>query len=100
MPTTKMSTPFEAYATAGQRPGAALLSLLLQMHPGLFSGAALLCGYVIELPAAVDLRGTPVLVVHGRRDPVVPLDAAERGANFLEDRGAVVRLVAAGTLPA
>ena len=72
----------------GFSQGGALLSLLVQQQPALLAGAALLCSYVFELLPYAVMGSMPVLMVHGARDPIIPLALAERGAAWLEERGA------------
>jgi len=77
----------------GFSQGAALISLLVQRRPGLFSGAALLCGFVVQEPGGPALPGTPLLIVHGLRDSMIPVRAAREGAHHLERRGARTVLI-------
>ena len=81
----------------GFSQGAALLALLLQRRPALLDGAVLLCGYVVQEPKTAVLTGVPVLVIHGMRDDVVPLQAARQGVLHLQQCGADVALITDNT---
>ena len=71
--------------------GANIAAALLLLSPGSLAGAALLRPMVPfrETPAA-DLAGTPVLILSGRADPIVPEAQAERLARDLAAAGAGV----------
>ena len=78
----------------GFSQGAGLLSLAIQQPHHPFSAVALLAGFVMErapltqaLPHPVD-----VLVAHGSNDTTVPFSDAERGINYLRQRGATVEM--------
>lgn len=87
----------EAYAlpapvAVGYSNGANIAAALLLLHPGVLAGAALLRAMVpLADPPAADLAGTPVLLLSGAADPILPLGNATRLAGMLRSAGAVVR---------
>ncbi|WP_158805403.1 MULTISPECIES: alpha/beta hydrolase [unclassified Acidisoma] len=72
--------------------GANIAAAVLLLHPGVLAGAALLRAMVplAEAPPA-KLAGTPVLILSGARDPVVPAENAARLAAIYAEAGAEVR---------
>ena len=78
--------------------GANIAAAVLQLHPEALAGAALLRAMVplMEAPAA-DLSGTPVLLLSGAADPIVPVAEAALLAQRLSAVGA---RVTSQTLPA
>ena len=78
--------------------GANIAAALLMLHPGVLAGAALLRAMVpLSDPPGFRLDGTPVLILSGARDPIVPASNAARLATLLGEGGADVRH---DTLPA
>ena len=72
--------------------GANIAASLLLRHPGLLRGAALLRAMVpFRDPPAVRLEGTPVLLLSGAADPIVPAANSDRLAAMLEAAGAAVQ---------
>ncbi|MBD2099820.1 alpha/beta hydrolase [Leptolyngbya sp. FACHB-261] len=55
--------------------------------------AGLICmsGYLVELPPASQVSRSPILVTHGRRDQVVPLQAAQATRDALQKVGLKVQ---------
>ncbi|WP_160122469.1 alpha/beta hydrolase [Rhodovarius lipocyclicus] len=71
--------------------GANIAAALLLRHPGLLAGAALLRAMVpFAQPPAADLSGTPVLLLSGVSDPIVPAANSARLAALLRADGAAV----------
>jgi phospholipase/carboxylesterase len=63
----------------------------LLLQPGVLAGAVLLRAMVpLAQPPAADLKGTPVLMLSGVADPIVPAANAIRLATQLSDAGAEV----------
>lgn len=78
----------------GFSQGAGTLSVLLQEHPQLFDGVALLAGFVIQrAPESHPLPAIRILIAHGSNDETVPISVAHQGAEYLRARGASVELV-------
>ena len=71
--------------------GANIAAALLLLRPGCLAGAVLVRAMppFAEAPAAV-LAGTPVLILSGAADPLIPAAAAQRLAADLAGRGAEV----------
>ncbi|WP_439599143.1 alpha/beta hydrolase [Falsiroseomonas sp.] len=71
--------------------GANIAAALLLRHPGLLRGAALLRAMVpfADAPAG-DLKGTPVLLLSGLMDPIVPAANSRALASQLQGAGASV----------
>ncbi|WP_424812927.1 alpha/beta hydrolase [Roseococcus sp. YIM B11640] len=71
--------------------GANIAAALLFRHPGLLAGAALLRA-MVPLPEAPEgsLAGTPVLMLSGTMDPIIPLANSRRLAQGLGEAGAAV----------
>lgn len=79
--------------------GANIAAALLLMRPGTLAGAALLRAMVpFATPPSADLAGTPVLLVSGSVDPMIPAEKAAHLANALTAAGATVdhRILATG----
>lgn len=82
----------------GLSNGANIAAAVLQLHPDVLAGAALLRAMVpLVEPPKVALAGKPVLLLSGTRDPIVPAANAAELAARLSAAGAVVT---ARTLPA
>ncbi|TDR93281.1 alpha/beta hydrolase [Enterovirga rhinocerotis] len=87
-----------APVAVGFSNGANVAAALLLLRPGVLAGAALIRAVVpFREPPPADLAGTPVLVLSGAADPIVPAADSERLAALLTEDGAAVRHV---TLPA
>ncbi len=91
---------FELYprkiAALGFSQGAGALSLVFQRRPALFSSVGLLAGFVIKDwtssgPTHASLPN--IYIAHGTMDDVVPISRAREGAEWLRERGAVVKIV-------
>ncbi len=77
----------------GYSNGANIASSLMFLHPHLLSGAVLFRGMVpFPLDSVPDLRGVPVLLASGNRDPVVPKEQVSRLAAMFEGAGADVSI--------
>jgi phospholipase/carboxylesterase len=79
--------------------GANIAAALLLLRPGVLSGAVLLRAMVpLSEPPAADLAGTPVLMLSGVADPIVPAANAAKLAALLGDAGAAIthRILPAG----
>jgi predicted esterase len=76
-----------AYST-----GADMAAAMLLREPGLLHAAVLLRPRWAPRCRGARLRGEPVLVLAGRRDPLAPAGAAEAVARTLRDAGAAVAL--------
>jgi predicted esterase len=75
----------------GYSNGANIAASMLLLHPGVLGGAVLLRAMVPLTPAETPkLDGTPVLLVSGNHDPIVPLSNSKRLAALLEKAGADV----------
>ncbi|RAI45860.1 alpha/beta hydrolase [Rhodoplanes roseus] len=74
--------------------GANIAAALLQLHPGILAGAVLLRAMVPldPPPPAEGLGGTPVLIVAGDADPIMPPGDPEKLAASLAAAGADVTL--------
>ncbi len=82
----------------GFSQGAAVLSALSLTKPSLFSGVAMLAGFVphagFEASLKTERASQPHLfVAHGTMDEVIPLDVAENGVLVLKSLGFQVELV-------
>ncbi|WP_051356623.1 alpha/beta hydrolase [Azorhizobium doebereinerae] len=72
--------------------GANIAAAVLELYPGVLAGAVLLRAMVpLKAAPKADLAGTPVLILSGAVDPIVPADNAARLAATLEGMGAQVR---------
>jgi phospholipase/carboxylesterase len=76
----------------GYSNGANIAASLLLSRPGLLHSALLFRAMVPYETHAVGLEGTRVLILAGRRDPIIPLANAERLATLLREGGAEVTL--------
>jgi phospholipase/carboxylesterase len=75
----------------GYSNGANIAGSLLLLRPGALTGAILLRPMVPIVPESMpDLKNTPVLLVSGRYDPIVPADETLQLAAMLRDAGAEV----------
>lgn len=82
----------EAPAAVGFSNGANIAAAVLMLHPGVLAGAALLRAMVpLGTPPAFRLDGTPVLILSGAMDPIVPTENAARLAAILGHAGADLR---------
>ena len=80
-----------APVAVGFSNGANIAAALLLMRPGVLSGAVLLRAMVpLSQPPVAHLSGTPVLMLSGVADPIVPGANAARLAAQLTDAGADV----------
>ena len=71
--------------------GANIAAALLLLHPGVLAGAILIRGMVpLKNPPAADLAATPVLLLSGSADPIIPLANATRLATMLREAKAAV----------
>jgi phospholipase/carboxylesterase/glyoxalase family protein len=71
--------------------GANIAASILLRRPGVLHGAVLLSPMVpFEPDTLPDLRGTPVFIGAGRKDPLVSADEVERLAGRLREAGADV----------
>jgi phospholipase/carboxylesterase len=88
---SRASYGLAAPVAVGFSNGANIAAALLVLRPGTLAGAALLRGMVpLQDPPPADLAGTPVLLLSGSLDPIVPAANAERLASQLEARGGAV----------
>ncbi len=71
--------------------GANVAAAMMALNPGVLRRAVLMRG-MVTLPSfdGADLRGSRVLLLSGRHDPIVPVDNAERLAAMLRKAGAEV----------
>ncbi len=77
----------------GYSNGANIAAALLLLHPGLLSGAALLRAMLPLVPEPLlPIAGTPVLMLSGQHDGIVPQDRAEKLAQTLSYAGAKVEV--------
>jgi phospholipase/carboxylesterase len=82
----------EAPVAVGFSNGANIAAAVLMLHPGVLAGAALLRAMVpLGTPPAFGLDGTPVLILSGAMDPIVPAENAARLAAILDHAGADLR---------
>jgi phospholipase/carboxylesterase len=82
----------EAPVAVGFSNGANIAAAVLMLHPGVLAGAALLRPMVpLGTPPALRLDGTPVLILSGAMDPIVPAENAARLAAILGHAGADLR---------
>lgn len=72
--------------------GANIAAAVLLLRPEALAGAVLIRAMVpLRVAPAADLTGTPVLIVSGAGDPIVPADNVMRLASLLKDAGAIVQ---------
>jgi phospholipase/carboxylesterase len=77
----------------GYSNGANIAGAVLLLRPGVIKSAVLLRAMVPLTPAALpDLTGIRVLICSGTRDPIIPVENAERLSAMLRDGGAEVTL--------
>ena len=75
----------------GYSNGANIAAAVLLLRPGTIPSAVMLRAMVPLTPASLpDLNGTRVLICSGKRDPIIPVENAERLAAMLRDAGADV----------
>jgi phospholipase/carboxylesterase len=75
----------------GLSNGANIAAAVLQLRPDALAGAILLRAMVpLQEPPKADLSGTPVLILSGALDPIVPDENAAQLAAMLGQAGAVV----------
>jgi phospholipase/carboxylesterase len=75
----------------GYSNGANIAAALLLLRPGVLGGAMLLRAMVpLSQPPKADLTGTPVLIVSGGQDPIIPASNASQLAAQLANAGADV----------
>ncbi len=80
-----------APVAVGFSNGANIAAALLLLRPGVLAGAVLIRAMVpLGQPPAADLAGTPVLVLTGAMDPIIPEENAGRLAAQLAAAGAQV----------
>ena len=77
----------------GFSQGAALLSLIVQEQPWRLHRAALLAGFVIERSGENAGQRPDVFIAHGTVDPIVPIERARRGAEWLRQCDCEVTVV-------
>lgn len=76
----------------GYSNGANIAAALLLMSPEALAGAILLRAMVpLTDPPAADLKRSPVLILSGRQDPIVPADNADMLAMMLSAAGGKVK---------
>jgi phospholipase/carboxylesterase len=89
----KYSIDHRRIYAVGYSNGANIAASLLLLRPGVLAGAALLRAMVPLIPDALpDLNGTPVLLMSGHHDPIIPTENSRRLAVLLGDAGADVTL--------
>jgi predicted esterase len=77
----------------GYSNGANIAANVLLHHPGVLAGAVLFHAMVPSVPEELpDLRGVPVFIGAGQRDPLIPPPQTERLALLLQQSGAEVTL--------
>jgi phospholipase/carboxylesterase len=77
----------------GYSNGANVAAAVLLLRPGIITSAVLFRAMVPLVPdTEPSLRGTRVVIYSGNRDPIIPLDNAERLAAMLRSAGAEVTL--------
>lgn len=89
----------EAPIALGFSNGANIAAAMLMQRPDILSGAILLRAMApFAEPPAASIYGTPVLIVSGAQDPIMPASNPARLAAQLRERGATVdhRVVPAG----
>lgn len=79
----------------GFSQGAALLSVGLQSGALAFDGFGLLAGFVVplDLDERREVRRVPILIAHGTKDDVVPIEKARQGRDSLLAQGFPVSYV-------
>jgi phospholipase/carboxylesterase len=83
-----------AFYLLGFSQGGALAATLFQLYPHVFSGLALLAGFVPRVleQKVLSPHSRRVLIAHGLEDEVIPVKHAHEAASFLEASGAEVLL--------
>ena len=77
----------------GYSNGANIASALLLLHPGLLAGAVLLRATLpLQPQPLLPIAGTPVLILAGQRDSILPAPGTEKLAQVLTYAGAQVDL--------
>jgi predicted esterase len=77
----------------GYSNGANIAASLLLLRPGILQGAVLLRAMTpLEPPKAPDLAETPVLLLSGRQDPIVPRENVEHLVTLLREAGADITI--------
>ncbi len=72
--------------------GANIAAALLLLRPEVLSGAILLRAMVpLNEPPKAELGQTPILLISGANDPIIPLNNATRLAAMLKSAGALVQ---------
>ncbi len=92
----------------GFSQGASLSMEIAPRLPFAIGGIVPIAGFIkfmdiLKTEATDQSRGTPVLLLHGRRDEVIPLGASEKAYDFFKQRGHAVHLAsydAAHKIPA
>ena len=76
----------------GYSNGANVAAAMMLVRPEVLPAAILLRAMAVlgNPPEAADLRGKRIFMSAGRYDSIIPLENAQRLANFLEKRGAAV----------
>jgi phospholipase/carboxylesterase len=75
----------------GYSNGANMAAAVLLLRPSVLWGAILLRAMIpLAHPPQANLEETPVLILSGARDPIIPAANASRLASILTDAGAVV----------
>ena len=81
----------DAPIAVGFSNGANIAAAVLQLRPEVLAGAVLLRAMVpLSDAQRRELDGTPVLILSGAADPIVPAENAARLASILDAAGAVV----------
>jgi len=81
----------DAPIAVGFSNGANIAAAVLQLRPEVLAGAVLLRAMVpLSDAPRRELDGTPVLILSGAADPIVPAENAARLASILDAAGAVV----------
>ena len=76
----------------GYSNGANIAAAMMLLRPDVLAGAILLRAMVpLAQPPAVTLSGTPVLIVSGQRDPIIPASNSAKLAALLTEAGADVQ---------
>lgn len=90
---TKYGLDAAKLTALGYSNGANIAASLFLLRPESLAGAVLLRPMVVLEPAKIpDLTGKRILLLSGRRDPIVPVDHPERLASQLRNAGADVTL--------
>lgn len=87
----RQSYGFSELIALGYSNGANIAAAMLLLRPETLDGAILLRAMApLSQPPAVDLAGTPVLVLSGATDPIITPAKAEQLATLLQAAGAKV----------